>query len=235
MAHAEPIVEVAGGAQGHGVERGALSLVLRCEMRVGEATPGRALIAPPSGGESTFGAGKGPGVRKREVLRNEPVASDWVVDPVPPRHMLFPGFEHCRRAAWCARAVGALTEGNRGFCVESQSSICGDIRPSGRGQRSQGWRHPLRTKALYAMREPGERRRLCRKTHWNLPAALRTSATCRRENWNLPGLGRRAGTRRTGTFQPTCAQPPCPFRHSGRALRPHSAVASEGRAVCTPS
>ena len=103
MTRAEPVIIVAGAAQGHGTERVVLSKLPRRDMWVGKAVPSWALIAPPTGGEPAFAAGKSMGGREREMFRDKLIASNRVVDPVPPRRVLLLGLRHRRRAAISVR------------------------------------------------------------------------------------------------------------------------------------
>ena len=110
MAAAKPIIEVAGGAQGHDMGRVVTGVVLRRNVWVGEAGPGRTLVAPSSCGKPAFGAWKRPGVCQREVFRDKLVPSSRVIDPVPSCFMLSPRLKHCGRVARSARA-GSVAHG----------------------------------------------------------------------------------------------------------------------------
>ena len=99
VARAEPVVIVAGAAQGHGTERVVLSKLPRRDKWVGKAVPGRALVAPPTSREPALAARKGMDGREREVFRDKHIASGRVADPVPPRRELFLGLRHRWHAA----------------------------------------------------------------------------------------------------------------------------------------
>ena len=67
VAAAEPVVEVAGGAQRHSMERHVPGVMLNGGLGVGEATPLRALVAPSARGVPAFSAREHSCVRKRKV------------------------------------------------------------------------------------------------------------------------------------------------------------------------
>ena len=67
VAAAEPVVEVAGGAERHSEERHVPGEMLKGCLRVGEATSLRALVAPSARGVPAFSAREHSCVRKRKV------------------------------------------------------------------------------------------------------------------------------------------------------------------------
>ena len=217
-------------------------VVLRRNVWVGEAGPGRTLVAPSSCGKPAFGAWKRPGVCQREVFRDKLVSSSRVIDPVPSCFMLSPRLKHCgqgpdARAGSVAHGRGEGNNRNQArqlrmrqptrLCAPTQwmrchTSVWSPLPASkgGLGGSAAGALGPSSCPAGdHAVDEAAQFPCLgpgparWRKAHWNLPADLRAAAVLPHAHGPGP--------------------PPPPGGGQGGAVGAHTLVTAREEGECT--
>ena len=94
VAHAEPVVKVAGGAERHCKAGRASGQNWLIRLAVGQSSPCRALIAPPASGLPALSARHHSCVGQRKVPFDVSTPCRKIVDSMPPSLMLLPCLKH---------------------------------------------------------------------------------------------------------------------------------------------